>query len=169
MGSIVVGDEVRLIGTNLRGTVLSLRNSQIEMQAGRSKIRLSIEDVEKVKRSPESRGSSQQSVVSSQQSGAGRGTIDYRLSTKSGLPGRTTRLLELDLRGKRAGEIERELDIYLNDASLARLSEARIIHGFGTGTVRQIVREMLASHPLVTSFRPGELGEGGDGVTIVGL
>jgi len=52
---------------------------------------------------------------------------------------------------------------------MASLSEVRIIHGFGTGTVRNIVRELLASHPLSESFRPGENREGGDGVTIVKL
>ena len=77
--------------------------------------------------------------------------------------------LELNLRGKRADEVAPELERYLNDASLASLSQVRIIHGFGTGTVRQIVRDMLASHPLVKSFRPGERGEGGDGVTVVKL
>ena len=148
-GSIVVGDEVRLRGTNLQGTVLSLRGSQIEVHAGRSKVRLSIEDVEKAKPSP--------------------GKLFPQSFTMKKPPGGRARLLELDLRGKRAAEIERDLDSYLNDASLAHLSEVRIIHGFGTGMARQIVREMLASHPLVSSFRPGEWGEGGDGVTIVVL
>jgi len=77
--------------------------------------------------------------------------------------------LELDLRGKRADEIEPALDSYLNDASLANLREVRIIHGFGTGVVRQIVRDFLASHPLVKSFRSGGKGEGGDGATVVEL
>jgi DNA mismatch repair protein MutS2 len=77
--------------------------------------------------------------------------------------------LELDLRGKRAEEVEPLMDSYLNDASLGGLSRVRIIHGIGTGTVRQIVRETLASHPLVTSFQSGEQGEGGDGVTIVSM
>jgi DNA mismatch repair protein MutS2 len=77
--------------------------------------------------------------------------------------------LELDLRGKRAEEVEPLLDGYLNEVSLCGLSRVRIIHGIGTGTVRQIVREALASHPLVTSFQPGEQGEGGDGVTIVNM
>ena len=76
---------------------------------------------------------------------------------------------ELDLRGKRAEEVEPLLDNYLNEASLSGLSQVRIIHGIGTGTVRQIVREVLASHPLITSFQPGEQGEGGDGVTIVSM
>jgi DNA mismatch repair protein MutS2 len=77
--------------------------------------------------------------------------------------------LELDLRGKRAEEVEPALDDYLNEASLRGLSQVRIIHGIGTGTVRQIVREILAAHPLVTFFRPGKQGEGGDGVTIVSM
>ena len=76
---------------------------------------------------------------------------------------------ELDLRGKRADEIDPVLDSYLNDASLANLGEISIIHGYGTGTVRNVVRERLASHSLVKSFRPGAHGEGGDGVTIASL
>jgi DNA mismatch repair protein MutS2 len=76
---------------------------------------------------------------------------------------------ELDLRGRRADEVEWALDSYLNDASLAGLSEVRIIHGVGTGTVRSIVRDFLASHPLVNSFRPGRSDEGGDGVTMARL
>jgi DNA mismatch repair protein MutS2 len=76
---------------------------------------------------------------------------------------------ELDLRGKRADEVEIDLDTYLNDASLANLSEVRIIHGMATGTVRQIVRQFLAAHPLVESFRSGKREEGGDGVTIAKL
>jgi DNA mismatch repair protein MutS2 len=60
-----------------------------------------------------------------------------------------------------------DLDAYLNEASLANLPEVRIIHGIATGTVRQIVRQFLASHPLVESFRSGKPEEGGDGVTIV--
>jgi DNA mismatch repair protein MutS2 len=45
----------------------------------------------------------------------------------------------------------------------------RIIHGMATGVVRKIVREMLATHPLVKSFRPGGKGEGGDGATVAEL
>jgi dsDNA-specific endonuclease/ATPase MutS2 len=91
------------------------------------------------------------------------GALITRGLSKSKVP------LELDLRGKRADEVEPLLDDYLNEASLCSLSQVRIIHGIGTGTVRQIVREILASHPLVTSFRPGEQGEGGDGVTIASM
>ncbi|MFP3880532.1 MAG: Smr/MutS family protein [Dehalococcoidia bacterium] len=91
------------------------------------------------------------------------GTVIKRGMRKPRVP------LELDLRGKRAEEVEPLLDDYLNEASVCGLSQVHIIHGIGTGTVRQIVRDMLASHPLVTSFRPGERGEGGNGVTIVSM
>ena len=77
--------------------------------------------------------------------------------------------LELNLRGKRAEEVEWALESYLSDASMASLKQVRIIHGYGTGTVRSITREFLSSYPLVKSFRPVEQSEGGDGVTIVNL
>ncbi len=76
---------------------------------------------------------------------------------------------ELMMLGRRAEEVELLLDKYLDDASLANLSQVRIVHGSGTGTLRQIVRDILKSHPLVKSFRPGEKGEGGNGVTMVKL
>jgi DNA mismatch repair protein MutS2 len=76
---------------------------------------------------------------------------------------------ELMMLGKRAEEVEYMLNKYLDDASLSALTQVRIVHGSGTGTLRQIVRDLLSSHPLVKSFRPGEKDEGGNGVTIVRL
>ena len=49
------------------------------------------------------------------------------------------------------------------------LYQIKIIHGKGTGTLRQAVREQLAKHPLVKSYRPGNYGEGEEGVTMVEL
>jgi DNA mismatch repair protein MutS2 len=149
--SISVGDTVRLKEVDLQATVLSVspETRQIEVQAGMTKLRLGLDAVEKVA-SPH--GS----------------TTPKFITVRKKLRGRPVSA-ELDLRGKRAEEIEWLLDSYLNDASLSNLSEVCIIHGFGTGTVRNIVRELLASHPLSKSFRPGEKGEGSDGVTIVKL
>jgi len=62
-----------------------------------------------------------------------------------------------------------KLDKYLNDAFMAGLYQIRVIHGKGTGTLRQVVREQLAKHPLVKSYRAGDYGEGGAGVTMVEL
>jgi DNA mismatch repair protein MutS2 len=77
--------------------------------------------------------------------------------------------LELHLRGMRVDEVLPELHKYLDDAYLAGLPYVRIVHGKGTGTLRQVVRETLAEHPLVASFRDGELNEGGAGVTVAKL
>ena len=77
--------------------------------------------------------------------------------------------MELDLRGKRAEEIEPLLDNYLSDATVGLLPWVRIIHGFGTGAVRSIVRELASRHPLVRSFHSAEQNEGGDGATIITL
>ena len=75
----------------------------------------------------------------------------------------------LDLRGARVDEALEALDRYLDDASLASLDQVLIIHGLGTGALRDAVRAQAVNHPLVKSFRAGERGEGGDGATIVKL
>jgi DNA mismatch repair protein MutS2 len=150
-GPIVAGDTVLLRDAGLPATVLFIFEERglVEVQAGKVKMTLRLDSLEK-------RLPSTGEVKTS-------GTLIKREMHKPRAS------LELDLRGKRAEEVEPLLDGYLNEVSLCGLSRVRIIHGIGTGTVRQIVREALASHPLVTSFQPGEQGEGGDGVTIVNM
>jgi DNA mismatch repair protein MutS2 len=75
--------------------------------------------------------------------------------------------MELDVRGQTAEEAIAEVDKYLDDACLAGLSRVRIIHGKGTGALKQAVRKFLKEHPHVDTALPGGLSEGGDGVTIV--
>jgi DNA mismatch repair protein MutS2 len=75
----------------------------------------------------------------------------------------------LDLRGAKVVEALEVLDRYLDDASLAGLDQATIIHGLGTGALRDAVRDYASGHPLVKSWRPGGRGEGGDGATVVAL
>ena len=74
---------------------------------------------------------------------------------------------ELRLRRLTLDEALPKLDQYLHDAFMDGLIQVRVIHGKGTGTLRQTVRRELGKHPLVKSFRPGGYGEGGEGVTIV--
>ena len=76
---------------------------------------------------------------------------------------------ELHLRHLTIDKALFRLDQYLNDAFMAGLPFVRIVHGKGTGTLRQAVHEALAKHPLVKSFRLGDYGEGDYGVTIVEL
>ncbi len=75
----------------------------------------------------------------------------------------------LDLRGARVDEALEALDRYLDDASLAGLDKVLIIHGSGTGALRDAVRAEAGSHPLVKGVRAGERGEGGDGASIITL
>jgi DNA mismatch repair protein MutS2 len=77
--------------------------------------------------------------------------------------------LELDLRGKRADEVETLVDNYLNDAAMSNVQRVRIITGYGMGVVKSIVTEMLKTHPLVASFKDAERDEGGGGATNVTL
>ena len=75
----------------------------------------------------------------------------------------------LDLRGARVDEALEALGRYLDDAALAGLASVTIIHGLGTGALRDAVRSEAAGHPLAKTVRAGERGEGGDGATIVTL
>lgn len=77
--------------------------------------------------------------------------------------------IELDLRGQRADEATTALERYIEAAYLAGLPFVRIIHGKGTGKLRDVVRQILSVHPQVRSYEPGGEREGGDGVTIAKL
>jgi DNA mismatch repair protein MutS2 len=76
---------------------------------------------------------------------------------------------EVDLRGLRADEVAITLQPALDAAVRADLRSLRIIHGKGTGALRQVVAELLRAEPRVKSFRPGGIGEGGAGVTVAEL
>jgi DNA mismatch repair protein MutS2 len=75
---------------------------------------------------------------------------------------------DLDLRGMRVDEALSRVDEALNDAVLDGAGSLRIIHGKGTGALRQAIREYLGGHPLVISAENGE-GPGGDGITMAEL
>jgi DNA mismatch repair protein MutS2 len=75
----------------------------------------------------------------------------------------------LDLRGARVDEAMGLLDQYLDRAARAGAGRVTIVHGHGTGAMRDAVREAVGEHPLVREWRPGARDEGGDGATIVSL
>ena len=77
--------------------------------------------------------------------------------------------MELDIRGQRAEDALDALDRYLESAFLAGLPYVRIIHGKGTGRLRQVVREALQESPHVSSWENGQDKEGGEGVTVAHL
>ena len=77
--------------------------------------------------------------------------------------------MRLDLRGERYESAKERLDKYLDDAVYCGLQQVTIIHGFGTGVIRELVKKTLHNNPLVESYRYGGDGEGGQGATIVSL
>jgi DNA mismatch repair protein MutS2 len=145
---VKIGDTVWIKEAGLMAMVLSIleKTQEIEVLAGQTKMRLGLDGVVKTSASEDTTTPPPR----------------IRLAVRT-VP------ISLDLRGKKADEVEPVLDSYLNDAVQSNINEARIIHGIGTGTVRNIVRDFLASHPLVKSFRSGGHDEGGDGATIVSL
>ena len=77
--------------------------------------------------------------------------------------------MELHVRGQRAAGVDALVDEYLNDAYLMRLPFVRVVHGKGTGALREVVRQVVAKHPLVERWETPPANEGGDGVTVVYL
>jgi DNA mismatch repair protein MutS2 len=158
-GPIQVGDLVRVRRYNQSGEVLALLDggSEVEVQLGIFKTRLPVTEVERISRRKAARRAAPATAT----------TTPYEPSISlPDISTRTAPAMELDLRGWRVEDMLPELDRYLNDAFMAGLPSVRIIHGKGTGALRQAVREQLAHHPLVKSHTAGSRLEGGEGVTI---
>jgi DNA mismatch repair protein MutS2 len=149
-GVIEVGDRVFVPSLQASGEVLAIAaNGEVDVQLGKFRLKLPTKRLElRQKASKESPAPS----------------VRMRQNAQVESPG-----LELDLRGDRVEEGLDKLERYLNNASLARLPWVRIIHGKGTGAMRDAVRNILKNHPLVRQSRSGDGGEGGDGVTVVRL
>jgi DNA mismatch repair protein MutS2 len=73
----------------------------------------------------------------------------------------------LDLRGARVDEALELLDRYLDQAAVNQAGRVTVVHGHGSGALRDAVRSALGAHPLVREWRPGGRGEGGDGASVV--
>jgi DNA mismatch repair protein MutS2 len=144
-----LGERVTVSTLNAEGVITALGESDAEVQIGSLRIRARLSDLQ--------RKTEQSTTDDTPQ------TIVHRPSAVVGTqsPG-----LELDLRGKMAEEALEMLDRYLEQAYMAGLLFVRIIHGKGTGKLRQAVREALRGHPHVTSFEEGGPKEGGEGVTV---
>src|SRR6266536_247079 len=155
-GPLQIGDTVRVLsfGQNAELLGLSADRSEAEVQMGALRLRVNVDNIERLSKrqaSMQERTQSQPAVV---------------LPRYEDLPEVAT---QLDIRGSRVEQALEELDSYLNDAVMTGMSTVRIVHGKGTGALRAAVREQLAHHPLVKSFTSPPPQEGGDGVTIVKL
>ena len=147
------GMEVFVLSLSRAGRIVSVKRNQgrARVAVGATQFDLKVEDLAPVARE-------------------GRVVSDERpaFSKKRFVP-QTPVEREVNLVGKRVEEAKAELDRYLEKAALSDHTYVRIVHGFGTGALRKAVQEALRSHPSVDTFRSGEQGEGGAGVTIARL
>jgi DNA mismatch repair protein MutS2 len=161
--AIRVGDKVRLRNLGAQGVVTTLGEEVAEVQVGVLRVRTRLSDLEL----PTPSGA----VVTSRERSS---ALDDHQKPKSKQSKSEVALpaspgIELDLRGQRADDAEIALERYLDSAFLAGLPFVRIIHGKGTGRLREMVRQTLRSHPYIKSSEPGGEKEGGDGVTVAKL
>jgi len=147
-----VGDTVRLISLNIKGTVVSLDGDDAVVQAGALRTRVSQDDLELIHHG--------QAPALASDMAPGRKPVIMRGAS----PG-----IQIDLRGHTVEEALEKLERYLDDAVMAALPWVRIVHGKGTGKLRQEVQRFIGAHPLVVSYETAARNEGGDGATVVHL
>ena len=146
-----VGDAVRVISLNLKGTVSTLPDAKgylfVTLGIMRTKVKLS--DLEKI---------DEAEIIAPGVKKSSTGKLRIEKSKAA-----TT---EINLLGMTVDEACMELDKFIDNAALARLPSVRIVHGKGTGALRKGVQQYLKRNKHVKSFRLGEYGEGDAGVTI---
>jgi len=151
---VKVGRKVMVAGLHMEGIVTGLSGEEAEVQVGRLRMRARLSDLRR----------------------AGKDEIAPPLAPimkpvkKDGEKGKPEPAklvgLELDVRGERAEDALDRLDRYLSDAFSSGLPFVRIIHGKGTGRLRQVIREALKQSSLISRFNSGMDNEGGEGVTV---
>jgi DNA mismatch repair protein MutS2 len=153
------GVRVRIESLGRTGTVVELRDGKAMVEAGTMRLLLAREDLTPLPAGDQ--GAAPGSPRETRRE-APRGGGTYVHDASDARP-------EVDLRGLRVDEMELQLGKALDSAILANLPSFRIIHGKGTGALRERVQELLKRDPRITTFRPGDHFEGGTGVTVVEL
>lgn len=147
-----IGDYVKVVSLNTKGTVHTLPDAKgnLTVQMGILKSRVNVRDL----------------VLLDEPTATPKAKKSY-----SGTSARISKAYsispEVNLIGMNADDAIAELDKYLDDAYLANLASARIVHGKGSGILRKAVQNHLKSLPYVKGYQQGEYGEGDSGVTIV--
>ncbi len=152
--NIKIGDSIMITDLNQEVILLSLpdKNKNVQIQMGQLKTKvkqnkLAVLNKNLIKREAKAKGVYKKDF-----------SIERRSISQT-----------LDLRGYRCEEALDEIEAYLDKASLVNLSPVYIIHGHGTGALKQVIRDYLMHSPYVAKFRPGENAEGGDGVSVVDI
>jgi DNA mismatch repair protein MutS2 len=144
--TIDVGAVVRVVSMNLTGNVSAVKGDEVEVLVGNIKLRRPESDLEIIKRAI-----------------ALPKNVHVQMSSKE------LEKNEINVVGRRVDEAVELTDKFLDDAFLAQMTEIRIVHGSGTGALRQAISELLSTHPHVARFQFASQSEGGRGVTVVTL
>ncbi|MGN1145095.1 MAG: Smr/MutS family protein, partial [Acetatifactor sp.] len=146
------GDSVKIVSMGLKGTVSSLPDAKgnLFVQCGIMRTQANINDLVYVEEASVS-------APSLQRTNTGKLKMSKSMSVST----------EINLLGKTTDEAIAELDKYLDDAYIAHLPSVRVVHGKGTGALRNAVHSHLKRLKYVKEYRLGEYGEGDAGVTIV--
>lgn len=144
-----IGDQVKVLSMGLEGTVTSLPNAkgEVKVQMGILSSNLPIKDLEIL----------QEKASPTVRQKTGKMNLSRAAQISS----------EINLLGKNVDDAIAALDKYLDDAYLSHLSTVRVVHGKGTGALRQGIHKYLKRLSYVKSYRLGEFGEGDAGVTII--
>ena len=154
-GQLRLGEKVTVSSSlNAEGVVTALGESDAEVQIGTIRVRAKMSDL--IRR--QTADDRPQKEKPKQQP-----------SSTVNRPSSVSRGMEVDLRGLMAEDALDKMERYLEQAYLSGLPWVRIIHGKGTGKLRQAVRETLKGHTYVKSFEEGASNEGGEGVTVAKL
>ena len=158
---IKIGDSVRVISLNMKGTVTSLPNAKGDMQVqmGIMTSQVNVKDVELLK--VDTLSGPDGAIVTSKKTGKGSHASQIKMSKSMNVSP------EVNLVGMNADDAIATLDKYLDDAYLAHLPQVRVVHGRGTGVLKNAVHNHLKRLRYVKSYRLGTFGEGNTGVTIV--
>ncbi|MDE2777550.1 MAG: endonuclease MutS2 [Chloroflexota bacterium] len=148
-----VGDTVFLESLNAEGVIAELDDKEAQVQVGALRVRARFRDMRRRTRS--------------EKRAAERGHVRKFEPAEAQLPKSESPGMELDIRGQRVDDALEILDRYINAAYNAGLPFGRIIHGKGTGRLRQAVRGYLSEHLLVSKVTQGQQQEGGAGVTVI--
>jgi DNA mismatch repair protein MutS2 len=146
------GDKVLLNTLGREGVVSVVTNDDVEVQIGKLRVRTRVDELSLI------------ASAETEESGPANRSDSKRDGKR---PAGKAPSVEIDLRGMVVDEALMELEHRLDAAFLAGMPFVRVIHGKGTGRLRQAIRMNLHDNPYVASFEPGGHGEGGDGVTVI--
>lgn len=147
--NLEVGDDVYITLYDQYGTISRiLKDNQYEVSIGNMSVKLAKKELTKVK------------TITNQQ--PKEINFSFRKS-------KATISMTLDLRGKRYEDAKEALDKYIDDLVVVGLKQATIIHGYGTGVIRELVQKFLKNNKNIASYRYGGENEGGFGVTVITL